>query len=227
GPLSLPPIQCDSLLVNDARLVQGSDPRAVGTLQLRDLRHENVEVAGLLEIGRARSVPDSVRLRLSERTLRGRLIEEFTVVSLRVSSAGLAGRLDATLRTDPSGASRVSLEGLLRIDEVEPLAIVPLRRSGLPFGKEDRVAGSILFGGEIEPREEPHGDLVLGLSGRAFDVELDTLRILADATPLRAELVDFSLRAGRLELHGEGVWSIEEKSLVGAAEFSELDLAAP
>src|SRR5690606_29820928 len=26
GPLSLPPIQCDSLLVIDARLVQGSDP---------------------------------------------------------------------------------------------------------------------------------------------------------------------------------------------------------
>ena len=227
GPLSLPPIRCDSLVVNDARIVQGPDPWFEGTLRMRDLRQQDGDVAGILEIGRAFSVRDSVELRLSDGSLRGRLIEEFTVDSLRVSSAGLEGRLDATLRTDPSGASRLSLEGLLQIDEVEPLAIVPLRRSGLPFGETDRVAGSILFGGEIEPRQEPHGDLVLGLSGRVFDVDLDTLRILADATPKRAELVDFSLRSGPLEVNGEGTWLVEEKSVSGAAEFADLDLAAP
>ena len=114
GPLSLPPIRCDSLVVNDARIVQGPDPWFEGTLRMRDLRQQDGDVAGILEIGRAYSVRDSVELRLSDGSLRGRLIEEFTVDSLRVSSAGLEGRLDATLRTDPSGASRLSLEGLLQ-----------------------------------------------------------------------------------------------------------------
>lgn len=226
-PIDLPPIQCDSLEVLDAEIVQGGRPWLNGTLRLLDISHEAGDVAGLLEIGRVRSVRDSLELQVAHGNLRGKLIEWFSIDSMSVTAEGFSGALEATLRTAASGASRLSLEGTLAIEDVEPLAIVPLRRLDLPWDEEDRLRGSILFGGEVEPRQPPHGEFVMGLGGRVFDVGVDTLRIQADATPARAELVDFQVRAGVLEVRGTGTWLIEEHAAFGEAEFIRLDLAGP
>ncbi|MEZ4648843.1 MAG: hypothetical protein R3E97_08665 [Candidatus Eisenbacteria bacterium] len=223
---SLPPLSCDDLSIEGVAVDRRGEPWIRGDFAFGDLEHDDGRVHMRFEEGRVRSLPDSLDLTLSRGVVTGTWIEYLEVDSLRIESDAIDAGLVATFIAAPAGSTAVSLDGELQVGRVEPHRLVPLRNTGLPWRPDDVVQGTILFGGELAPREEPQADLVLGLHGRVFGTPVDTLRILADATPSVAELIDFRIRSGAQTLEGEGLWQPKAKRAEGWVAFSDLDLAA-
>ncbi|MCA9754268.1 MAG: translocation/assembly module TamB domain-containing protein [Candidatus Eisenbacteria bacterium] len=222
----LPPLSCDDLAIEGVAVDRSGEPWLRGDFAFGDLEHEDGRVHMRFEEGRVRSIPDSLDLTLSRGVVTGTWIEYLEVDSLRIESDAIDAGLAATFIAAPAGSTAVSLDGELQVGRVEPQRLAPLRNTGLPWRPDDMVQGTILFGGELAPREEPQADLVLGLHGRVFGTPVDTLHILADATPSVAELIDFRIRSGRQTLEGEGLWQPKAKRAEGRVSFADLDLAA-
>ncbi len=222
---ALPDLSCQAFRVEEVRLLREGEPWVLGRLDLTDLEHESGNVHVRLERGSLRSIPDSMSFALEGGVVAGTLIRFLEVDSLRLGADGIDARLSATFIAAASGSTAVSLDGALELDRAELWDVPPLRRLDLPWDPNDRVRGTILFGGELAPREEPRADLIVGLQGRVFGTSVDTLSILADATRQRAELIDFRLRSGGQSLSGEGLWIPGAHHADGRVEFSGLDLA--
>ena len=226
GRPSLPPLSCGSLEIENVEIDRAGRPWIRADFAFRNLEHTGGDLHMRLEEGRVRSLPDSLDLSLTQGVLNGTWIDFLEVDSLRIESDAIDAGLAATFIAAPSGSTSVSLDGALRIGRVEPMRLAPLRHTGLPWQDDDLIEGTILFGGQLAPRKEPQADLVLGLSGRLFGASVDTLRILADARPSFAELIDFRLRSGNQALEGEGVWEPKAHRADGRVTFWGLDLSS-
>lgn len=222
--LDLPPLSCDVLSVTGVEVRRSGERWLEAGLRLEDLDHEDDAVSLRLAEGRVRVPSDSLELSLARGALRGTLIEDLRVDSLEVRATGLDASLVARLLAAPAGSTGVTLDGRLELASLRPTDVPPLRRLTLPWNPRDEVSGELAFTADLQADREPRSDLVLGLRGRLWDTPLDTLQILAEATPELAELLDFHGRFGAVVLEGEGRWQPRLRSAQGEVRFREVDL---
>lgn len=142
--LNLPPIQCPRFTLDHVLVQAAHGRRLTGSVEIRDLRHENGKVSGRLHSSEWKAWPESLSLALEGGLLTGTLVQTFAVDSLRVRSEGLEAGLQGRwtkAALDPATPDTSRFEGRLVIDRWRPQDLAVLRRARLPLQPQDEVRG--------------------------------------------------------------------------------------